>query len=224
MNMQRGWKRQLAQHLVRHAEKMLSPVRPRWTGVLQSELEHVPEGLRALRWAVGCVWASYRERYWSKGRSLLAAIGVGVVFAFLDIPAVGFMAARPMPHWYGAFARAHKHLGLELWLTLMGLPTALIAAMCGLLLGQLAARKATTWLPFLSLAVWQLYGLGVEIRSSTAICPFSFRSLWEAEALLPASAIIGIVLPACALVLGFRLIQIRQDMGKRSSYRSPPGP
>ena len=180
--------------------------------MLRSELEHIPEDLRALRWAVGCVWASYRERYWPKGRSLLAAIGVGVVFAFLDIPVVGFMAARPMPHWYDAFARAHKHVGLELWLTLMGLPTALIAATCGLLLGRFAARRTTSWLPFLSLAVWQLYGLGDEIRSAPAICPFSFRSLWEAVALFPASSIIGIILPACALVVGFRLVQIRQDI------------
>ena len=216
MNMQRGWKRQLARHLVRHAEKVLFPVRPRWTGVLRSELEHVPEDLRALRWAVGCVWASYRERYWSRGRSLLAAIGVGVLFAFLDILVLGFMAARPMPHWYGAFARAHKHLGLEIWLTLMGLPTALIAATCGLLLGRFAARRTSTWLSFLSLAVWQLYGLGEEIRSSTAICPFSFRSLWRSYALFPTSSIIGIVLPACALVFGFRLIQIRQDTPIRS--------
>jgi len=206
---QRGWKHQLARNLVRRAEKVVSPICRRWTRVLRSEVEHVPEDLRPLTWAVGCVWARYRERYWSKGRSLLAVIGVGVLFAFLDIPVGCFMAARPMPHWYGTFASAHKHFGLELWLTLMRLPSALIGAPCGLLSGQFADRRTMTWLPFLSLAVWQLYGLGDEIRSSTAIYPFSFTSLWEADSLFPSSSIIGIVLPACALMIGFRLIQMR---------------
>src|SRR6185437_14767081 len=73
MSMTAKWRRRLARHLVAHAEKVLSPIRPTWAGVLKSELDHVPEDRGALRWAIGCVWASYMERYLVRSRSLLAA-------------------------------------------------------------------------------------------------------------------------------------------------------
>jgi hypothetical protein len=157
---------------------------------------------------MGCVCASYKERYWATSRSLLVAIAIGILFALLGVHIMGWMAARPWPHWYGAFAHTHKHLALQLWFTLKLLPIALIAAACGALLAH-ASRSASVAFPVVSLAVWQIYLLADNFLSAPAICPFSFRSLWESFALTPVSSIIGIVLPACALVLGFRLIQIR---------------
>jgi hypothetical protein len=111
------WQRRLARRLVGHAEMVLLPIRPSWAGVLKSELEHVPADPQALRWAVGCLWASYMERYFGRLRSLLAAIAIGVVFALLSERIAGIMAARPWPHWYVAFGRMHKHFSLELWFT-----------------------------------------------------------------------------------------------------------
>lgn len=204
MSFPAGWKRQLAQRLVEHAEGVLSPVRPDWAGVLQSELQHVAHDSQALRWAVGCVWASYRARYGVGSRSLLCAIAVGILFAFLSISVMGWMAARAWPHWYTVFAHSHKHLALELWFALEMLPITLVAAACGALLA-VAGRSVSIAFPVVSLGVWQIYLLTDNIYSAPAICPFSFRNYWQGFVSDPISSAIGLALPAAALVLGFHL-------------------
>lgn len=201
------WKRRIARRLVGHAARVLCPIRPTWSEVLKSEVEHVPGDYQALMWAVGCVWASYMERYLSKFPSLLAATAVGVVFAFLDEKITGRLAAKAWPHWYIQFARTHKHLGLELWsIVALTLPVAVLAAGSGVLLGSLA-RKSSIALPCFSVLVWQLYNVGVDIYSAPAICPFTMRSLWDPFIIFPTSSIVAIALPACALMRAFRLTQ-----------------
>ena len=146
------------------------------------------------------------ERRLTSIQVLAAAVAVGVLFALLDVTAAGVLAARPMPHWYGVFARAHPHLGLGLWLTVLGVPIAVIAAVCGLLLG-VAARGASGWLPGVSLLAWQLYLLTDDLYSASPICPLPLRSLWATAVSLPASSILDIALPASALLLGFQVMQ-----------------
>ena len=154
-----------------------------------------------------------------QGPSLLAATAVGVVFAFLDEEITGRLAAKAWPHWYIQFARTHKHLGLELSsIVALTLPVAVLAAGSGVLLGSLA-RKSSIALPCFSVLVWQLYNVGVDIYSAPAICPFTMRSLWDPFIIFPTSSIVAIALPACALMLAFRLTR---GIAHRSPDRRSP--
>jgi hypothetical protein len=200
-----AWKRRVARRLVRHAGAVLYPVRPEWSAVHENELEHVPDDHPALMWAVGCVWASYLERYLGKSRSLLAATAAGMLFAFLAEAITGRLAAVAWPHWYIGFARAHRHVGLELWsIVALTVPMAVLAAACGLVLRSFAGKSSIA-LPCLAVLVWQLNDVVVDIYSAPADCPFTLRSLWESFTIFPTSSWVGIALPACALVIGFRL-------------------
>jgi hypothetical protein len=93
------------------------------------------------------------ERYLSRSRPLLTAIVVGLAFAFLDELITGVLAAVAWPHWYLVFAKAHRHLSLELWsIVAVTLPIALLAAGFGALLARLANASKIV-LPCASIAV-----------------------------------------------------------------------
>jgi hypothetical protein len=193
------WQRRCALHLVRHAAAVLRSTRPDWAAALEHELEHVPGHYRALIWALGCVRASYRERYLGRSRPLLTAVAMGLAFAVLSELVTGIIAAVAWPHWYVEFARTHRHLSLELWSIFAGsLPIALLAAGFGMLLARLANGFRLT-LPCVSIAVWMLYWL-IPIRT---ICDVPLRVLWDSFLRSPTSYVAGIVLPGCALFLGF---------------------
>jgi hypothetical protein len=123
-----AWQRRLALRWVRHAAAVLRASRPEWAAALESELQHVPGRYRALMWAAGCVRASYAERYLARSRPLLTAVAVGLAFALLDELVTGVIAAIAWSHWYVMFAKAHRHLSLELWsIVVVTLPIALLA-------------------------------------------------------------------------------------------------
>jgi hypothetical protein len=196
-----AWQRRCALRLVRHAAGVLRGSRPEWAAALESELEHVPGNYRALMWAVGCVRASYMERYVGRWRPLLTAVAVGLAFAVLDELVSGVIAAVAWPHWYVVFARAHKHLSLELWsIVAVSLPIALLAVGCGVLLARLA-NASKILLPCIALAVWALYWF-VPVPAACA-CVVPLRALWDDFLRSPTSYVAGFVLPACALLLGF---------------------
>jgi hypothetical protein len=193
------WQRRFALRFVRHAAGVLRASRPEWAAALESELEHVPGHNRALLWAVGCVRASYTERYLGRSRPLLTAIAVGLAFALLDELVTGVIAAVAWPHWYVVFAKAHRHLSLELWsVVAVTLPIALIAAAFGALLARLA-NASKIMLPCASIAVWVIYWL-VPI-STTSDVPL--RALWDDFLRSPTSYVAGIILPSCGFFLGF---------------------
>jgi hypothetical protein len=211
------WQRRFAQRLVRHAAAVLRASRPEWAAALESELEHVPGRYRALMWAVGCVRASYIERYLGRSRPLLTAIAVGLAFALLDELVTGVIAAVPWPHWYVVFAGTHKHLSLELWsIVAETLPITLIGAGFGALLARLA-NSSKTVLPCVSIAVWVLYWL-VPIP---ALCVVPLRVVWDAILLAATSNVASIILPGCALFLGFCRARDFQDQNPRGT--SPAG-
>jgi hypothetical protein len=54
--------RQIAMRLTAHAQRMLPPARAEWANAIRNEIDHIPGGRAALVWALGCVFASYRER------------------------------------------------------------------------------------------------------------------------------------------------------------------
>jgi hypothetical protein len=52
----------MARCLIAHASRILQKRRADWARAMRSELEYVPQGLPALRWSIGCLFATYRER------------------------------------------------------------------------------------------------------------------------------------------------------------------
>jgi hypothetical protein len=147
------------------------------------------------------------ERYLSRSRPLLTAIVVGLAFAFLDELITGVLAAVAWPHWYLVFAKAHRHLSLELWsIVAVTLPIALLAAGFGALLARLANASKIV-LPCASIAVWVIYWF-VPMPST---CVVPLRVLWDDFLRSPTSYVAGFILPACALFLGFRRARDLKD-------------
>jgi hypothetical protein len=54
--------RRLALAVTEHAMRVLPPDRSSWARAMRQEIDHIDSDRSALRWAVGCLLASYRER------------------------------------------------------------------------------------------------------------------------------------------------------------------
>jgi hypothetical protein len=62
MNDRRSVLRQFAESLATHAENVLPRVRADWAKAMCNEVHHISSNRAALTWALGCVFASYKER------------------------------------------------------------------------------------------------------------------------------------------------------------------
>jgi len=89
MNVEPGLWRRLAAMLARHAARVL-PGGGSWADAMRRELDYIDDDPAALRWAFGCVLASYRARLTHRPRLRAraawrpAAIG-GVVILFVGL-------------------------------------------------------------------------------------------------------------------------------------------
>jgi hypothetical protein len=61
MSSARPW-RQLAIRLAQHATQVVPGERSPWARAMQHELDYIADDPAAVRWAIGCVLASYRAR------------------------------------------------------------------------------------------------------------------------------------------------------------------
>jgi hypothetical protein len=62
MNVSPGWWRRWAVKLAQHASWVLPGARSPWAEAMRRELDYIEDDAAALRWAVGCVLASYKAR------------------------------------------------------------------------------------------------------------------------------------------------------------------
>src|SRR6266566_2638691 len=62
MNVSPGWWRRWAVKLAQHASWVLPGARSPWAEAMRRELDYIADDRAALRWALGCVLASYRAR------------------------------------------------------------------------------------------------------------------------------------------------------------------
>lgn len=60
--------------LVKHALRVIPPERSEWGNAMRHELEHIEGDWTALKWAAGCVLASYIERSNDRPNSLAAVV------------------------------------------------------------------------------------------------------------------------------------------------------
>jgi hypothetical protein len=54
--------RRISLAMIEHAGRLLPPERTHWGEAMRSELDHMEGDVESLRWAAGCVVASYFER------------------------------------------------------------------------------------------------------------------------------------------------------------------
>ena len=62
MNKRRSVARHFATRLAAHAEKALPRSRTDWASAMRNEVDHISGDHAALKWALGCLFASYTER------------------------------------------------------------------------------------------------------------------------------------------------------------------
>jgi hypothetical protein len=62
MNVLPGWWRRWAVKLAQHAAWVLPGAQSPWAEAMRRELDYIEDDRAALRWAVGCVLASYKAR------------------------------------------------------------------------------------------------------------------------------------------------------------------
>jgi hypothetical protein len=105
----------IAARLAAHAARILPSGRAEWARAMQSEVEHLPTGAEALRWALGCVVASYTERIshmtfgtlrvsrWVLGLEMIMCfMWLGLMFVALATRGLyfGFTGLLPMDEWF----------------------------------------------------------------------------------------------------------------------------
>ncbi len=73
--------RRLAIALVRHAGRALPKARFQWATAMEHEVGNIADDAAALRWALGCVLASYKERVTAMG---VPAVNPGPTLAAPD--------------------------------------------------------------------------------------------------------------------------------------------
>ena len=137
---------------------------------------------------------------------LLLPAAVGIAFGFAEVYALGFLAARPYPHWYVLALQDHKHFRFELWgVVVMAAPVALLGAACGAALARIAKNYSMT-VPLVAVGAWLVFRL--------ILIPV----LWDDEPIstlrdefryVPISMLAGMVLPALALFLAYRKLTRR---------------
>jgi len=138
--------------------------------------------------------------------SLLLPAAVGIALGFAEVYVLGFMAARPYPHWYVLALQDHKHFRFELWgVVVMAAPVALLGAACGAALARIA-KNYSMIVPLVAVGAWLVCRL--------ILIPV----LWDDEPIstlrdeiryVPISMLAGMVLPALALFLAYRKLTRR---------------
>jgi hypothetical protein len=94
------WWRHIARKAVRHASWVLPDSRSIWAEAMRRELDYIENDRAALRWAAGCIIASYaarlaalRQAGW---RTALRPVLAGAMLVFTAL-ALAHASARPEP-------------------------------------------------------------------------------------------------------------------------------
>jgi hypothetical protein len=136
----------------------------------------------------------------SKIVPLSIAAALGVMLAIAEVYVLGFLAARPYPHWYALALQDHKNFRFELWGAVeMAAPVALLAAAFGIALARIAKKYSMT-VPLVAVGAWLVWRLILI----PVLWDEPISALGDEIRYVPVSMIAGIVLPALALFFGYR--------------------
>jgi len=100
---QTPWRRRVALWLLAHATRTLPAARQSWADAMRAEIAHVQSDGEAVRWALGCAWASHVERL--RAQPVLDWLAIRIVVVVLlaqcvlnDLYARAVLLAYEMGH------------------------------------------------------------------------------------------------------------------------------
>jgi hypothetical protein len=102
--------RRLSVALIAHAGYVLPPARSSWAKAMKNELQHIESDTEALRWAAGCVIASYLE---GGGRKMNHSFGTMVRKPSAFLPLAMSITALALLAGAYIFALANGHGRLQ---------------------------------------------------------------------------------------------------------------
>jgi len=102
--------RRLSSALIAHAAGVLPPARSQWAEAMKNELHHIESDIEILRWAAGCVIASYLER---GGTKMNQSFGTMVRKPSAFLPLAMSITALALVAGAYIFALAGGHGGLQ---------------------------------------------------------------------------------------------------------------
>jgi hypothetical protein len=174
----------IAVRLVRHAARVLPPNREHWADAMAAELAHIPEDSTALKWALGCVVASYSERI-----QHMTTVRVGLsrwvlcveMFCFFLMPTLGFFDVLTPPYY--------TPLRVTVFLLSVALlgPVGLAVAFKTVVLNRPALPKSGAWALGL-LAAWALLAFMLYMLARNGVIDLDWWRGYILVALLPALA------------------------------------
>ena len=158
--------RRIAEHVVAHAERALGARHRDWGRAMRAELDHIDGSLRALRWSLGCVAASYQERFrvmnrthvqissWLFGIEALVCLGPLTLLWCVAVLNLSRLSGEPNVVWSTLFATIA--------------PIGLLLALRFSAAGKVPSRKVTYSLTaaFLVLGLLQIAGMAREAASA----------------------------------------------------------
>jgi hypothetical protein len=171
-----GNRRQIASALMRHAAWIMPTARAGWSAAMESELGHIEDDAVALRWALGCVIAGYREwvsdmillRTWY-ARSALACLIVLLALREFFAPLLIFayrMQYLGLAHFLGLRTEGDNYRRLipimdatPLWLVALWAAAGLLYLVA---LWQMLRRTGASYVPF-------FLGFGLEVTGMFVI-------------------------------------------------------
>jgi hypothetical protein len=174
----------VANRLVRHAAKVLPPKREHWADAMAAELAHIPDDAASLKWALGCVIASYSERiqHMTTVRPGLSRWVLCVeMLCFFAMPALGFFDELTPPYY--APLRATIFI---LSIALLG-PVGLVVAFKTVVLNRPGLTTVAAW-ALRILAAWALLADLIYLLASNGAMQLDWWRGYILIALLPAFA------------------------------------
>ena len=157
--------RRIAERLAAHAARVLPENRDSWARAMRNEIVYMPRGRDALRWALGCVVASYLERSrimnvgtlrvsrWVLAVEMLVCFFwlTGMFGALVSRGLYGSAWPLPMDAWFFTMLSG----------TAVG-PIGLVAAFKSVVLGRPRLSRATEALLCVP-AAWTFLGFGGQL-------------------------------------------------------------
>jgi hypothetical protein len=182
-------KHRAALRLLQHAAKVLPPNREHWADAMAAEIAHIPDDAAALKWAVGCVVASYSERIedMTTVRPGLSRWVLFVeMFCFLAMPTFGFFDVLTPPYY--APLRVTVFI---LSLALLG-PVGLVVAFKTVVLNRPRLPTVAAW-ALRILAAWVLLADLMYLLALNGAMDLDWWRGYILIALLPALAVVHLV-------------------------------
>jgi hypothetical protein len=179
----------IAVRLLRHATSVLPPNREHWADAMAAELAHIPDDAAALKWALGCVVASYSERiqHMTTVKPGLSRWVLCVeMFCFLVMPTLGFFDVLTPPYYTPLRATI-----FILSMALLG-PVGLAVAFKIVVLNRPELPAAAAW-ALRILAAWALLADLMYLLASNGAMELDWWRGYILIALLPALAAIHLI-------------------------------